>query len=143
MSNRMHLAATVVVGLMSFSGSALAATTINVAESGEDGGPMTISVDQSTVHSGPAVFNVKNDAMAEEHEFVLVRLDSADTKIPVDRKSHRIDEDSLKSLGEVEDLKPGASGSLTADLEPGTYLLFCNIKGHYESGMHAKLTVVD
>ncbi|HUH49439.1 MAG TPA: sulfocyanin-like copper-binding protein, partial [Mycoplana sp.] len=30
---------------------------------------------------------------------------------------------------------------LDADLEAGTYLLFCNLKGHYEAGMATKLTV--
>jgi uncharacterized cupredoxin-like copper-binding protein len=72
---------------------------------------------------------------------VLVKLKSADEKIPLNTAKHRVDEKQLKSLGEVADLKPGGDGQLKAKLTPGTYLLLCNIKGHYEAGMQAKLTV--
>ncbi|HEY6631708.1 MAG TPA: sulfocyanin-like copper-binding protein [Rhizobiaceae bacterium] len=137
-----RLAATAAV-FLSFVASASAATTVNVVETGEGGGPMTLEIDKVEIHAGPTLFDVKNDAATEEHELILVRLNSADAQIPLDSKSQRIDEENLLSLGEVEDLKPGESGTLSADLVPGTYLLFCNIKGHYNSGMHARLNVVE
>jgi hypothetical protein len=84
-----------------------------------------------------------NMAMTEEHEMVLVQLKSADQPIPVLKGKHRIDEKKLKSLGEVSDLKPGADGKLKATLTRGSYLLFCNISGHYEAGMHIALTVTE
>jgi len=84
---------------------------------------------------------VHNDAVTENHEMLLVKLKSAEQSVPVIAAKHRIDEKQLKSLGEVSDLKPGKDGQLTATLDPGAYLLLCNIKGHYEAGMHAKLTV--
>lgn len=118
-----------------------AATTINVVENGEGGGPMTLKLEPQSVKAGEATFAVKNDAVSEEHEMIVVRLKSADQKIPLNAAKHRVDEKKLKSLGEVEDIKPGASGKLTAKLKPGTYLVFCNIKGHYEAGMASKLTV--
>ncbi|WP_421580678.1 sulfocyanin-like copper-binding protein [Shinella sp. M31] len=120
---------------------AFAATTIKVVEGGEGGGPMTLSLDQSTVRAGDVVFAVHNDAVSEAHEMVLVRLKTANAEVPVIAAKHRVDEKALKSLGEVSDLKPGADGTLKAKLKAGTYLLLCNIKGHYEAGMHAKLTV--
>jgi len=120
---------------------AFAATTIKVVEGGEGGGPMTLSLDQSTVKAGDVVFAVHNDAVSEAHEMVLVRLKTANAEVPVIAAKHRVDEKALKSLGEVSDLKPGADGTLKAKLKAGTYLLLCNIKGHYEAGMHAKLTV--
>jgi uncharacterized cupredoxin-like copper-binding protein len=116
-------------------------TMINVVESGEGGGAMTLTLDQTTVRAGPAVFNVKNDAATEEHEMVVVRLKSADQKIPLNKAKHRVNENKLKSIGEVSGLKPGAAGRLKVDLKPGTYLLICNIKSHYEAGMFAKLVV--
>lgn len=120
---------------------AFAATTIKVIEGGEGGGPMTLTLDQPTVKAGDIVFAVHNDAVSEAHEMVLVRLKAANEEVSVIAAKHRVDEKALKSLGEVSDLKPGADGTLKAKLKAGTYLLLCNIKGHYEAGMHAKLTV--
>ena len=42
---------------------------------------------------------------------------------------------------EVSELDPGASGSLTVALQPGKYLLICNVPGHYASGMWTEFTV--
>jgi uncharacterized cupredoxin-like copper-binding protein len=117
------------------------ATTIKVVETGEGGSAMGLTLEPATVKAGPAVFTVHNDAVGEEHEMIVVRLTSKDQKIPLDTAKHRVDESKLKSLGEVEDLKPGADGTLKAKLKSGTYLVFCNIKGHYEAGMAGTLTV--
>jgi len=118
-----------------------AATTIKVTEAGEGGGAMTLKLEPASVKAGATTFIVTNAAVSEEHEMIVVRLKSPDQQIPLNTSKHRVDEAKLKSLGEVSDLKPGASGEMTAKLKAGTYLVFCNLKGHYEAGMAAKLTV--
>lgn len=118
-----------------------ASTTIKVVEAGEGGQPMSLTLEPATVKAGKATFTVHNDAVSEEHEMIVVKLKSADEKIPMMEGKDRVDEDKLSSLGEVEDLKAGADGKLTVDLKAGTYLVFCNIKGHYSSGMQSKMVV--
>ncbi|KQZ12819.1 MULTISPECIES: plastocyanin/azurin family copper-binding protein [unclassified Mesorhizobium] len=134
-------ASALMVGLGVLASPVFAATVINVVEDGEGGGAMSLKLDQQTVAAGPAVFKVKNDAATEEHEMILVRLTNADEAIPLNKARHRVDEKKLRSLGEVSDLKPGASGEMKATLKAGNYLVFCNIKGHYEAGMQAQLKV--
>ena len=134
-----HVAATTIALLVS--APAFAAPTIKVTEGGEGGGPMTLVMDQTTVKAGEAVFHVHNDAMSEQHEMVLVKLKSADQMISINKSKNRVDEKALHSMGEVAELKPGADGQLKVKLVPGSYVLLCNIKGHYGAGMHAMLTV--
>ena len=102
---------------------------------------MEIKLSQSTVKAGKVEFDVANEAISESHEVVLVRLNAPDEAIPVVKGKHRVDESKLKSLGEVSGLKAGGHGKLVANLEPGAYELLCNVKDHYEAGMHTVLTV--
>ena len=120
-----------------------AATTVNVMLMGEGGGAMKIDLDKTTIPGGDVTFNVANHAMTEEHEMILVKLNSPDEKIPLNNKKHRIDEKQINALGEVAELKPSGSGTLKATLQPGAYVVLCNIKGHYEAGMATKLTVAN
>jgi uncharacterized cupredoxin-like copper-binding protein len=45
------------------------------------------------------------------------------------------------SVGEVAELKPGTAGSVKLSLKPGTYVLYCNVPGHFAAGQHAAFTV--
>ncbi len=136
-----HRATFAAVILGAFATQSLAGTTVKVVESGEGGGAMSISVDKTHIPAGDVLFLVSNSAMTEAHEMILVKLKSADQKIPLIASKHRVDEAKLKTLGEVADLQPAANGELKAKLAPGDYLLLCNIKGHYEAGMATRLKV--
>jgi len=142
MKPKLIMAAAAVVAPLTFGvAHAAAPTSIQVVEEGEGGSAMSLKLTPATVKAGPVVFEVKNDAVAEEHEMLVVRLTSPQEKMPLVKAGNRLDEKKLESLGEVADLKPGASGELKVNLQPGTYLVFCNIKGHYQAGMASKLSV--
>jgi uncharacterized cupredoxin-like copper-binding protein len=98
-----------------------ASAIVKVVEGGEGGGPMTLTLDQSTIKAGETTFMVHNNAMTEEHEMVLVKLESTDQIIHYIDAKQRIDEKQLKRLGEVSELKPGANDTrsrrVSADLQ--------------------------
>ena len=48
---------------------------------------------------------------------------------------NKVDEAKAGDRGEVSDLNPGTSGTLTVALQPGKYLLICNEAGHFAAGM--------
>jgi uncharacterized cupredoxin-like copper-binding protein len=72
---------------------------------------------------------------------IVVPVPSAGQPLPYVAAEDRIDEDAAGHLGEVSELDPGKSGSLTLDLTPGKYLVLCNIPHHFMAGMWKLLTV--
>jgi plastocyanin len=52
-----------------------------------------------------------------------------------------VNEEALKSPGEIPDVAAGATKSTNLDLQPGRYVMFCNLPGHYAAGMFGTLVV--
>jgi uncharacterized cupredoxin-like copper-binding protein len=82
-----------------------------------------------------------NESEALVHELIVLQTDLDVSQLPYDPRKGKVTETQLKSLGEVEELKPGKSGKLTLNLKPGPYLLMCNQPGHWHAGMWTKFTV--
>jgi uncharacterized cupredoxin-like copper-binding protein len=113
-------------------------------------GPTTVNVELSTygikpsatsVKAGDVVFKVTNTAADLQHEFLVVKADEAIADLPYDTAENRVPEDKINSLGEVAELAPGKSGELKLKLEPGKYILMCNIATHLKAGMAVPFTV--
>jgi uncharacterized cupredoxin-like copper-binding protein len=102
---------------------------------------MQMKADPGKVKAGRVTFNAVNQSRDLVHEVLIVPAPADGKELPYDAKSNEINEKRAHSQGEISDLKPGAHGSLTLVLKPGTYWLVCNQPGHYKSGMFAKLTV--
>lgn len=137
-----------------------AATTTTAADDDEataEGGDETTSV----AASGPALkvdmgeFFYKPDALSATaggveidatniggapHELVVAKTNDAPDKLPT-AADGSVDESALDVPGEVEEVEPGASGTAVLDLQPGKYVMFCNLPGHYAGGMYGSLTV--
>ena len=92
-----------------------------------------------------------DDQGGDEHELVIIRADDP-ADLPTDADG-AVDEAGIAEddfIGEIEELEPGSNEQATFELEPGTYVLMCNITeteddgevvSHFAEGMSATLTV--
>jgi uncharacterized cupredoxin-like copper-binding protein len=104
-------------------------------------GMMSIRVDKSTVAAGKVEFDVTNLSRSIVHELMVVAVDSPNAPLPYDYNTWRVDEKQIKILGETEDMRPNVTKKLDVTLSPGSYLLVCNVPGHYAAGMVTAFTV--
>jgi len=75
-------------------------------------------------------------------ELIVVR-DPGGRRLPMRTDGLTVDEDALapEEVGSLEPGEPGSVRGLVLRLRPGRYEIFCNMAGHYMSGMHAVLLV--
>jgi len=138
--------AVLLLPLATFSAVTVAATTVvnvQLEDSSSDPaiGNMRMSLDHATVAAGRVTFRAKNQSKNLIHEVIVVKIDPKKPALPYDEKKGEVIEKQIHHLGEISDLKPGASGAITLSLKPGSYLLICNQPGHYKAGMVANLLV--
>jgi uncharacterized cupredoxin-like copper-binding protein len=107
-----------------------------------------VSADVTTAPAGAVTFTATNNGPEDIHEFVVIKTDLSLTELPTDATG-AVDEagGNMTVSGEIEDIAVGASGDLVLTLEPGAYVLICNIydeaekEAHYQLGMRASFTV--
>lgn len=121
-----------------------------------DGGPSTIGVelgewtilaDDDEAAAGEVTFDVRNSG-EDPHELVVVATDLAPADLPTGEDGS-VDEGQVEIVDEVEALEPGDEGSMTVDLQAGSYVLLCNLveveegveEVHYRLGMRSPFTV--
>jgi hypothetical protein len=98
--------------------------------------------------TGPSEFQISNTGPST-HEFVVVKTDLAADKLPTDSDGAVLEGGDLEAIGEVEDVLVGTPQKLTATLDAGHYVFFCNIVeqggggaiAHYTQGMRRDFTV--
>ena len=90
--------------------------------------------------AGRVTFAVHNKG-PDAHELIVVR--QRGDELPLRTDGLTIDEDAVQrdEAGALEPGKPGDVRNLTVRLEPGRYVLFCNMAGHYLGGMDHDLVV--
>lgn len=90
--------------------------------------------------AGQVSFDATN-AGTMPHELVVLATALAPEDLPTEQGA--VDEDGagVELIGEIEQFAAGDSTSGTFTLDAGTYVLICNIPGHYQQGMRAALTV--
>ena len=110
----------------------------------------SVVANPSEVPAGPVTFTAVN-AGDEDHELVVLKTDLAADALPV--VDSKVDEVAAgEEIGEIEDVLTASEKQATFDLEPGAYVLFCNIteeeptgelESHYEEGMHTAFVVTE
>lgn len=102
---------------------------------------MGIKVSPASAPAGRITFEATDSSKDQIHEMIVMYLADPSKQLPYIADESRVDEDKAGDKGEVSELDPGQSGSLTVTLQPGKYLLICNVPGHFEAGMWAEFTV--
>lgn len=114
-----------------------------------------IKTKPKTVAAGKIKLAAKNIG-AEKHELVVVRTadvpGGAPASLPT-KADGSVDESAIPEadkLGEIPEFKPKTTKTKTFDLDPGSYILFCNVVdkesdgstlSHFAQGMYTTLVV--
>jgi uncharacterized cupredoxin-like copper-binding protein len=138
-----------------------AATSVASAVTGEGGGGASpvvnvtlqefeISPQPASVAAGQVTFRATNNGPEDEHEMVVIKTDLAPDALPTnDDGSVNEDGDGIEAIDEIEEFPVGETKELEVDLEPGAYVLICNVveedngqsESHYQEGMRTAFTV--
>jgi uncharacterized cupredoxin-like copper-binding protein len=94
-----------------------------------------------SVQAGTVTFQIENHGPST-HEFIIDETSLPADGLPLQTNGLEVDEHSPQLHNVVSDkLRVGATHNLTVRLQPGTYVIFCNLEGHYLGGMHLGFTV--
>jgi uncharacterized cupredoxin-like copper-binding protein len=99
-----------------------------------------IETSVGSVPAGKVTFAIENVG-ATEHEMVVIQTDVAIADMAVEGHETNEEAPGMNPIGEVEDVQPGESTTLVLTLEPGRYVLLCNLPKHFERGMATEFQV--
>jgi len=92
----------------------------------------------ASVRAGQTKIGVRNRG-SQPHDLVVLRTDLAPGNLPYDAGRAKAGEPGL--VARTKELRAGGTAAVTATLEPGQYVLICNVAGHYGLGMRSALKV--
>jgi uncharacterized cupredoxin-like copper-binding protein len=101
----------------------------------------TLEPDPSAAKAGTITFTAENEGDIAHQLLVLrTRRDAGD--LPTSKQGIvRVGRGGVERAGEIALVAPGESEPASLDLTAGTYVLICNIAGHYTNGMRAGFRV--
>lgn len=102
---------------------------------------MGITVDSTEIPAGEVTFRVVNDSQDFYHNLSISPVADPAKELPYLADMKMVDEEAAGITARLKELRSHDSGSVTVDLAPGTYILYCNIAGHYVMGMWTTITV--
>ena len=102
---------------------------------------MGININPKAAKPGYVRFDVTNLASSLVHELLVARIADENQILPYDDSRNKVDSEGLQTIGAVSEIDPNKTASMTLDLKPGKYLLYCNYSGHYMAGMWTVIEV--
>jgi uncharacterized cupredoxin-like copper-binding protein len=102
--------------------------------------PFQVTADPASVAAGSVTFSVTNTGSII-HNFNVIKTELDPAKLPIDSTGFLVDVTQVDVVQKGKELDPKASEAVTAQLQPGKYVLICNIATHYQSGMRVAFTV--
>ena len=98
-----------------------------------------LDIEPTSATGGLLDWIVANDGTAI-HNFRVIETDLAPDALPLDGNS--VDEEAVDVVGGfASPLQPGDDTVKNIDLNPGSYVLICNVPGHYGEGMRVAFEV--
>lgn len=108
---------------------------------GMDMATMGITADPAEIPAGEVTFTAVNESKEFYHSLAIAPVADLSKELPYLVEDRMVDEEAAGTIARMKELRPQTSGSATFDLQPGTYILYCNIAGHYVMGMWTLLKV--
>ncbi len=86
-----------------------------------------IKPEPASYKAGSVTFNVRNIGQTVHH-MIILKTDLAPNALPTNADgTAKEDAPGITVMGKTNDVNPAVSKSLTVNLEPGSYVLICNI----------------
>ena len=98
----------------------------------------SITLSVASVKAGVIKFGIRNNGTMV-HDFDLIKTDVAFDKLPIDSGSAKAKDDGL--VKQMINIAANRSTTLSADLTAGSYVILCNVAGHYQLGMRVAFKV--
>lgn len=106
--------------------------------------------DEASVAAGEVTFAIENTGQ-ETHEFVVIKTDLEALDLPTEEDGSVSETgEGMEVVDEAEEIPAGETVELAVSLEPGHYVLLCNIleeeeggelESHFQMGMRTDFTV--
>ena len=98
----------------------------------------SITLNTPTLKAGVVKIGIRNVGTMV-HDFDLFKTDLPLDKLPVDNASAQVKLDGL--VRQMQNISPNRVTTIEANLAAGSYVIICNVAGHYQLGMRAALKV--
>ncbi|MCH7578655.1 MAG: hypothetical protein IIB22_00225 [Chloroflexi bacterium] len=99
-----------------------------------------VSASPDSIPAGEITFAVSNEGNIG-HNLRIIKTDLPADALPLDSTGLAVDEGAVNVVAQSPELRSGETDEIITTLEAGSYVLICNIAGHYDAGMNAAFTV--